>query len=284
MQFLCYLCFASESRYIPVANHTAIADTSLLGRYRKDPTPLRLRHLVEPLMLITRPCIALPAIAYSMTFLWATVSNTFEIPQIFPERYGFNTQQVGLQNIAFIIGNIMGEQIGGIMSDKWMSKNGRKGARPAPEYRLWLSYIGYALACCGLVVFYVQIDRSGDKWNVTSMVGGAITTAGNQVITTILITYAVDCHPADSSGIGVFVNFVRQIWGFIGPFWFVLYPHQHICLLSKYTRFPQLIEAIGLSGTAGVAAGMIVGVSVVLTVLLQWQSGAWRPGSQDKAA
>ena len=270
---------------MPLANRTAIANMSLLGRYRKDPTPLKIRHFIEPLMLITRPCIALPSIAYSMTFLWATVSNTFEMPQIFPERYGFNTQQVGLQNIAFIIGNIMGEQIGGIMSDKWMSKKGRKGARPAPEYRLWLSYIGYALACCGLVVFYVQIDRSGEEWNVTPMVGGAITTAGNQVITTILITYAVDCHPEDSSGIGVFVNFVRQIWGFIGPFWFVFHSASiKEISLTRHQRFPQLIEAIGLSGTAGVAVGMIVGVSVVLTVLLQWQSGAWRFTVQDKAA
>ncbi|KAK7423657.1 hypothetical protein QQX98_000847 [Neonectria punicea] len=33
-----------------------------------------------------------------------------------------------------------------------------------------------------------------------------------------MVTYAVDCYPEDASGIGVCISFVRQMWGFIGPF------------------------------------------------------------------
>lgn len=51
------------------------------------------------------------------------------------------------------------------------------------------------------------------------LVGAAIASGGNQIVTTVLITYAIDCHPKDAAAIGAFVNFVRQIWGFIGPFW-----------------------------------------------------------------
>jgi hypothetical protein len=40
-----------------------------------------------------------------------------------------------------------------------------------------------------------------------------------KVVTTVLITYAVDCNPDDSASVGVFINFVRQEWAFIGPFW-----------------------------------------------------------------
>ena len=47
-------------------------------------------------------------------------------------------------------------------------------------------------------------------------VGVAIAAAGGQVITTVLVTYAVDCHTEHSASIGAFVNVVRQTWAFIG--------------------------------------------------------------------
>lgn len=68
-------------------------------------------------------------------------------------------------------------------------------------------------------MFFVQLDRASDTWNVTPVVGTGIAAAGNQIVTTVMITYAVDCYPEDAAGIGVFVTLVRQTWGFIGPFW-----------------------------------------------------------------
>lgn len=154
-----------------------------------------------------------------MVFLWGSVMTSIEIPQIYPEKFGFNEQQVGLQNISLLLGTIIGEQIGGIMSDKWMWRREKKiGVPPKHEFRLWLSYIGYSLTICGVVVFLVQLDRS-KTWDVTPLVGVAIASAGNQIVTTVLITYAVDCYSQDAAAIGVFITFVRQIWGFIGPFW-----------------------------------------------------------------
>lgn len=154
-----------------------------------------------------------------MSFLWAVVFTQLEIPQLFPENFGLNAQQVGLQNVPFLIGTILGEQIGGYMSDKWMFRAKKRGRVPDPEYRLWISYFGYLLVICGVVVFLVQIGRAGEEWNVTPIVGMGIAAAGNQIATTVMITYAVDCHPEQAAGIGVFITFVRQIWGFTGPFW-----------------------------------------------------------------
>ena len=74
-----------------------------------------------------------------------------------------------------------------------------------------------------MVVFLVRTAQAPElKWNITPVVGIAFAGAGNQVITTVLITYAVDSHPQESASIGVFITFVRQIWGFIGPFWYVV--------------------------------------------------------------
>lgn len=164
----------------------------------------------------------IPAVAYSMVFLFASVLTTVEIPQLFAQKFGFNPQQLGLQFIAIIIGSIIGEQIGGYASDYWMGRREKKmeGRRPAPEFRLWLSYIGYLLAVCGVVVFLVRIQQAPvGHWNVTPVVGAGIAAAGNQIVTTVLITYAVDCYPDEAGSIGVFITFVRQVWGFIGPFW-----------------------------------------------------------------
>ena len=161
----------------------------------------------------------LPAFAYAMVFLFGSVLTTILIPQLFPEDFEFNTQQVGLQFIGLVIGSVLGEQIGGWASDHWMLRRSRTThASPPHEYRLWLSHIGYALTICGIWVFLMQIERI-EHYNVTPTVGAAIAAAGNQIVTTVLITYAVDCYRHEAASVGVFITFVRQVWGFIGPFW-----------------------------------------------------------------
>jgi hypothetical protein len=165
----------------------------------------------------------IPAASYAMVFLFCSVLLTVEIPQLFAQKFHFNAQQIGLQFLSIVVGSVIGEQIGGYLSDAWMNRgSGRigNGRRPAPEYRLWLSYIGYGLTICGLVVFLVQFDKASvGHWNITPIIGAAIAAAGNQVVTTVLITYAVDCYQEEAASIGVFITFVRQMWGFIGPFW-----------------------------------------------------------------
>jgi len=59
------------------------------------------------------------------------------------------------------------------------------------------------------------------KWDVRPIVGTGVAAFGNQVVTTVLTTYAVDTYPQDAGSVGVFINFVRSTWGFIGPFWYV---------------------------------------------------------------
>jgi nitrate/nitrite transporter NarK len=183
------------------------------------------------LTLVTKLCVLIPAIAYAMTFLFGSVLITVELPQLFGQKFGFNPQQLGLQFLGIIIGSVIGEQLGGSLSDYWMNRRARAtGARPAPEYRLWLSYGGFILTIVGVVVFLVQTQHAAEMhWNITPVVGIAIAGAGNQIVTTVLITYAVDCHQEESASVGVFITLIRQIWGFIGPFWY------EYCL-TKYSQ------------------------------------------------
>ena len=261
MQFILYFLFGRESRYVPGTQ--AAAAHGFAGNYlrfrRIDPTPLTAIEFVRPLFMVLRPCVMVPAVAYAMVFLWGAIMMSIEIPQLFPERFGFDAQQVGLQYIALIVGTVLGEQIGGRMSDAWMWHRHRRGHFPAPEYRLWLSYIGFALTVCGVVVFLVQLEDAGDTWNVTPLVGAAIASAGNQIVTTVMITYAVDCYRDEAASIGVFITFVRQIWGFIGPFW-----------------FPQMLANIGLTKSLGIPLAMLLVVSIIPTIVLQWVGSRWR--------
>ena len=168
----------------------------------------------------------IPAVAYAMTFLFGSVLITVELPQLFGQKFGFNAQQLGLQFLGIIIGSVIGEQLGGSLSDYWMNRRTRKtGVKPQPEYRLWLSYAGFILTIVGVVVFLVRTQQAPEHhWNITPVIGIAIAGVGNQIVTTVLITYTVDCYQEESASIGVFITFVRQIWGFIGPFWYDLSP------------------------------------------------------------
>lgn len=288
MQFLLYFLLGRETLYLrgPSPSTTPISQLptksfplSLLSFRRIDPTPFRLYDFIQPLTLAARPCVVIPACAYGMVFLWANIMMSVETGQLFVEKFGFNPQQVGLQNVSIIIGSLIGEQIGGFLSDWWMwrrhnslkggagsdgsdsegTRGGDGSKQVQPEFRLWLGYPGYLLAICGVVVYLVQIDHAGHKWNVTPDVGMGIAAGGNQIVTTVMTTYAVDCYREDAAGVGVFINFVRQTWGFIGPFW-----------------FPEMIAKTGFGASAGIASAMMVAVSIVPTVIVQWRGRYWR--------
>lgn len=170
-----------------------------------------------------------------MVFLFASVMNSVEVPQLLQVKFELNAQQLGLQFLGLIIGSLLGEQLGGFMSDMWMNRRAKSiGRKPPAEFRLWLSYIGFLLTIAGMVVFLVCTEHAKEgEWSVKPIVGTAVAAFGNQVVTTVLTTYAVDTYPQDAGSVGVFINFVRSTWGFIGPFWCVypsIYVIPHILL------------------------------------------------------
>ncbi|EED14412.1 MFS multidrug transporter, putative [Talaromyces stipitatus ATCC 10500] len=263
VQFFLCVFFQPETKYIghrdgPVASGFR---QEYLSFRRIDPTPFNVYEFIKPLTMVTRPTVIIPAAAYAMVFLFASVMCTVEIPQLLELKFGLDAQSLGLQFLSLIIGSVLGEQLGGPLSDSWMRWKARQnGQHPRAEHRLWLSYIGFLLAIAGVVVFLVQTQNSpAGHWNVTPVVGVAIAAFGNQVVTTVLITYAVDTNHTEAASVGVLITFVRQIWGFIGPFW-----------------FPDMFANVGVANSAGVAAALMVGASLLPTMLLQWRGHTWR--------
>ncbi|KAF2002387.1 MFS general substrate transporter [Amniculicola lignicola CBS 123094] len=264
-QFFLYVFLGPETRFLRHGiTHTEPAMKGSYYKFRRiDPSPITAYEFISPLRMAKCPCVMIPAVAYAMVFLFASVLVTVEIPQLFGEKFHFGPQQLGLQFIGVIVGSIIGEQIGGYASDLWMRRGMKKNSitgRTPPEFRLWLVYIGYALTICGVVLFLVRIQQAPvGHWNVTPIIGAAIGAGGNQIVTTVTITYSIGCYRDEAASIGVFISFVRQVWGFIGPFW-----------------FPDMFENVGIANSAGIAAAMLVGCSVIPTVFLHWKGDSLR--------
>ena len=220
-QFILYIFLGPETRYIEGSSTASPFQRQYLHIRRIDPRPLRVDEFTHPLSLFCNIPVLLAAVAYAMVFVFASVLNSVEVPQLLQSKFELNAQQLGLQFLGLIIGSLLGEQLGGILSDLWMSWRARRiGQLPAPEFRLWLSYIGFLLAIAGMVIFLVCTEQARPgKWTVVPVVGTGIAAFGNQVVTTVLTTYAVDTYPEDAGSVGVFINLVRSTWGFIGPFW-----------------------------------------------------------------
>ncbi|TQV92197.1 MFS multidrug transporter [Cordyceps javanica] len=261
VQFVLYMALGSETRYIRGAGDESTPIPRRLALRRIDPTPFSVLEFVYPFIFAARWRVAIPAASYAMVFLFCNVMTSVEIPQLFAEKFRFGAETLGLQFLALIIGSLVGEGLGTAAST-WCMARGPDGRRPPPERRLWLTYVGYAWGICGIVVFLVMSVQLR-AYNVSPVVGAGIAAAGNQVVTTVLINYAVDCYPEDAASVGVFITFVRQIWSFIGPFW-----------------FPQMFAATG-AGSAGIAAGLLIAVSVVPTIVLQVAGSKYKIKSRE---
>ncbi|KAK8173986.1 MFS transporter [Phyllosticta citrichinensis] len=264
VQFVGYFFFGPETRYIRqgVEHSGSTFKREYLTFQRLDPKPFHWYEFLQPASLAKYTSVMIPTFAYTIVFGLASVFLTVEIPQIFIEKFAFNPQQIGLQFLGLIIGSMIGEQLGGPLSDFWINRRTKKSGqiRPAPEYRLWLSYFGFLLVIVGLIVFGIQIeDAKHLHWNVTPIVGIAIAAVGNQIVTTVLVTYAVDCHPEASSSIGVFVNLIRSTWGFIVPFF-----------------GPDMIASLGMGATEGVMAAIVFAAGFLPIVLLHIRGVKWR--------
>jgi hypothetical protein len=52
-------------------------------------------------------------------------------------------------------------------------------------------------------------------WTVKPAIGMGIASFGYQIVTTVLVTYAIDINPQKAAETGLLLNFTRQTWGFV---------------------------------------------------------------------
>lgn len=252
VQFLGYLFLGRETIY----DKTVFA-ASLNKLYSFKPRtskPFSVMSIFRPLRKLLLPRVAVAALAYSITFTYANVACGVELTGLFHEKFHLDAQQIGLQFISMIIGCILGEQFGGWISDRWMQNMRVKRMRKLVEDRLWISYIGFVTSIVGLIIYGVLLGNINDgKWRIGPLVGLALASFGLQVVTTVLVTYAIDTSPEDASHIASAITVVRQVMGFVGPFYFPpMFENPHLGIMRTYCVLAALVGIIGLIPVAAI--------------------------------
>ncbi|GFN15301.1 MFS transporter [Aspergillus tubingensis] len=255
LQAVAYICLGGETLRVTEPENDASKEKVSIFRgllpKRLDARPIRISDFVSPFRLAKDPRILIAALATAITFCYANIVFVVEMPLTFGEKFHLDAQQTGLQFIPIIIGCVIGEQVGGPMSDYFMKVYRKRKGRVYPADRLWLTYIGFLTIIAGQLVWGFQLERA-KSWNVTPCVGIAIASFGNQIQSTILTAYAIDTSPSGSASIGVLFNVIRLLYGFVGPFY-----------------FPYMFRALGFTGTAGLMSGIVVVSGIIPTLIVQ---------------
>ncbi|KAI5968201.1 hypothetical protein CANMA_002417 [Candida margitis] len=251
VQAVCYFLLGKETSYNP--NDLSRNETNRFKQLRfKAIFPenkITVLKVLEPLTFLFKPRVFIPAFGYTIMFMHGNIAMNVEIPQVMVHKFGMDPQALGLQFISFIIGTLIGE-VGGYLSDKlvqWGHKNNK-----GPSFRLWVTHPGYITCILGLIIFGVQIQNI-DHYNVTPLIGCAIASFGLQVGTSPIIAYCIDSDHTKAVQISLFVTFLRQLFAFIGPFY-----------------FPKMFDNLGFAKAYGIMAALVGGLGWITTICLQF--------------
>ncbi|KAH8804875.1 major facilitator superfamily domain-containing protein [Xylogone sp. PMI_703] len=188
-------------------------------RLRKFNGNLTLKSFYKPFLLWKYPSIMFPAIYYGNLFGFCAFGTLGILPLAFVEIYGFGPLEQGLMAIPLLIGTVLGEPLGGPLSD-WMVNHLAKknnGIR-YPEQRLRALWFGAPLVSVGLMMFalflHFKVHWVGPCFAII------IFSVGMQVVLTVVVTYAVDCYENLAGEIGLISNVGRQLFSFNIYFYF----------------------------------------------------------------
>ncbi|KAK6197437.1 major facilitator superfamily domain-containing protein [Scheffersomyces amazonensis] len=243
VQFILWL-FADETVYF---RHGPQPEQKGFFRFlglKKNPgKPLALNVFWRPFKLVTNFNVCMAVIAASIAFCYANIVLVVELPQAMGILFELDAQQLSYQYIALIIGSVIGELLAGHLSDWWMKRCiAKRGGQRVIVDRLWISYNGFVCIVVGLIVWGVYLYKAEPgHWKISPLIGGAVAAAGNNIIATVLVAFAIDSAADKAPDVGLYLNFVRSIYGFLGPFY-----------------FPKMFDNLNFAGSAGLMSALVV--------------------------
>ncbi|KAG7665108.1 uncharacterized protein J8A68_001418 [[Candida] subhashii] len=241
-QFVLWI-FARETIYTRTSpSYYSAGLLKYMGIRKSEARPFSWKMFFRPLKQAANFNITLAVIAASITFCYANIVLVVEMPQVMVPLFHLDAQQMSLQYISIIIGSIIGEILAGPLSDWWMKRSiAKRGGKRVIVDRLWISYNGYILVIVGLIVWGVFLYKAEPgHWSIKPLIGAAIAAAGNNIVATVITTFAIDSNPTRAGDIGLYINFVRSLYGFLGPFY-----------------FPYMFENLNFAGSAGLMCGLV---------------------------
>ena len=149
--------------------------------------------LIRPFPLIAYPACAFAVLAYSISLAPTVMVNIVSSPILESPPYLFNAGLVGLLNIPGMIGQLVGAISGGVLTDKWVTRQARRNNGIfKPESRLILLLFPSIIVTTGLLLFGFAVQRQM-SWEVIYVAYGFIS-VGLTGIASISMTYVMDSH------------------------------------------------------------------------------------------
>lgn len=237
---------------------------------------------LEPSALGAYPCAIFPSLAQSVVFLFGSMFLVVEIPLQLDNKFHLSPDSISLPFLGMVIGLLLAQPVSGLLSDvgmKLRKATREEGDVAPPEFRLWLSYVGYCLILVGIPLFLVTTENAvTGRWTVVPIVGTAIASGGHHIAMTTLATYTVDCTVDDAVSMGILSSLLRHLIAFIGPLWYFELPpcHWEHTKLTMPFRFPAMIRNVGLKWSASIVYAIIILLGVFPTIIVQIKGKHWR--------
>ncbi|KAI8985212.1 major facilitator superfamily domain-containing protein [Pilobolus umbonatus] len=182
--------------------------------------------------LLRHVFVLIPAATAGMFFGSMFATETI-MPEAFKVHYGLTEWQIGLCYLGAGIGNLLGTQVGGRLSDRLLLRSRRlRGGIPRSEDRLtaniWIA--GFLLNPLGLLMFGWAVEYKLNLW--LAIVGFGIQCFGNIQVVAALTAYLVDALPGKGATVTAASNFVRMMFA---------------CILTIVAN--QMVSALGAGWT-----------------------------------
>ena len=180
------------------------------------------RVCAGPFIMLKYLCIDIASFYYGICFGFLSVGITVVAPQTLDRPpFSFKPIPLGCAFLAFGIGGLLGKWSGGIVGDKTVAYFERKNSQRQPEDRLWALYPMLPLMFIGCLLVGLQLQL-GLHW-MCLLVGGAIAFFALSGSTGILQTYTLESYVARSMDTQAVFNFWKCMWGFVTPFFCMLW-------------------------------------------------------------
>ncbi|KAK4892100.1 hypothetical protein LTR49_028620, partial [Elasticomyces elasticus] len=217
-EVVAYILTYPETQWVP---SNPIGLKQRMGIVFNNEYRIRPLDFIRPLWFVQSPAMVIMFMVFGLSFGLISPGLAITLPAVFVPLYGFGARALGLIFIAYIVGTLIGGQIGGRFSDvvanRYATKCIEQGKPYRYEYRLLAVLPGYFLVIAGFIIYGVTLQEV-THW-AGPVIGYGIVNCGLQVIMNVINTYCVDCYTTNALSITVFLGVGRQVIGFTTGFW-----------------------------------------------------------------
>lgn len=212
------LCWVLHYLFVPetiyVRGSPSTSTGALAKAFKIQIPPSSARHgffynFSRPFIMFSYPACIMPCLWFSLSYSCQVVI-TANFPVVFKKPpFDFNTLQVGFCSFSGLIGAVIGECFAGPVIDLISRRQLSGGKKFQPEMRLHALWPGLVAVPVGYVVFGTKIQFV-TGW-APPLVGVGVFLFGQEILTTVIQTYLVECFPQQAAEVSLVFNFWRNV-------------------------------------------------------------------------